>query len=125
MTDEGGATKPARGPQQVPEGIAEPTIRPVVRPLGTASAGHGLRHAARSRAAPEAAARLTGDPPAYRYAQVCAWNNNKAGAFRWLERAVKRKDGGPIYLTRDVYVARLRDDPRHTALITKRNRPNP
>ena len=96
---------------------------PVLHLLGTAKAEHDLGHADRARSALEAAIRKAGDPLAYQYAQVCAWNNDKDGAFRWLDRAVQLNDGGLIYLKHDRYLARLRDDPRYTALLKRLNLP--
>ena len=109
--------------QQALLGFGRSTIRPVLHLLGTAKAEHDLGHADRARSALEAAIRKAGDPLAYQYAQVCAWNNDKDGAFRWLDRAVQLNDGGLIYLKHDRYLARLRDDPRYTALLKRLNLP--
>ena len=110
-------------PLQALEGFSGPLVRPLARLLGTAKAEHDLGHADRARSTLEAAIREAGDPLAYQYAQVCAWNNDKDGAFHWLERAVQRNDGGLIYLKHDRYLARLRDDPRYTALLKRLNLP--
>jgi serine/threonine-protein kinase len=112
-----------RRPQQALEAFGGPTIRPAVRLLGIAKAEHDLGHADRSSAALDAAIRLSGEPLAYQYAQVCAWNNDKDGAFRWLDRAVQLNDGGLIHLKHDIFVAHLRGDPRYTNLLRKLNLP--
>jgi TolB-like protein len=114
-----------RRPQQALEGFNRPTLRPLIQLLGIAKAEHDLGHADRARAALEAAVKRAGDPLAYQYAQVCAWSDDKDGAFHWLDLAVERNDGGLIYLGHDIYVGRLRGDRRYTALMKKLNLPLP
>lgn len=105
------------------DAFSEPTIRPVPRLLGVAKAEHDLGHADRSKTALDAVIRLAGESLAYQFAQVCAWNNDTEGAFRWLDRAVQLNDGGLIHLKRDIEMAHLRADPRYASLLRRLNLP--
>lgn len=110
-------------PQQALEAFGGPTIRPAVRLLGIAKAEHDLGHADLSQAALNAGIQLSGEALAYQFAEVCAWNNDKDCAFRWLDRAFQLNDGGLIYIKHDRYMAHLRTDPRYTNLLKRLNLP--
>ncbi len=53
------------------------------------------------------------------YAMVNAWCGDNDAAFHWLERANQVHDGGLIYLAHERFIAKLRGDPRHEALLKK------
>ena len=50
---------------------------------------------------------------------VHAWRGENDEAFRWLERAARGGDSSIMYLAFDPLLARVRDDPRHRALLAK------
>jgi hypothetical protein len=56
-------------------------------------------------------------------AQVRAWSGDVDGAFSWLGRAFAEKDAGLNYVRHDPLLAKLRGDPRWTALLNKMKLP--
>jgi len=64
-----------------------------------------------------------GPAAAYQLAQVRAWSGDVDGAFSWLGRAFVEKDAGLNYVRHDPLLAKLRGDPRWTALLNKMKLP--
>jgi TolB-like protein len=64
-----------------------------------------------------------GNNMAYQIACVYAGRKDLDGAFHWLERAYKQRDGGLNDLKVDPLLAKVRDDPRYNALLRKMNLP--
>jgi TolB-like protein len=54
---------------------------------------------------------------------VYAWRGDRDQAFQWLERGVAMHDPGLEEINTDVLLARLKGDPRYTALLRKMNLP--
>jgi serine/threonine-protein kinase len=88
-----------------------------------ALAEHDLGHNRRSRQALDELIAKHGQTAAYRVAQVYAWRREKDRAFEWLERAYPQHDSQLATLKIDPLVAKLRGDPRFTAMLKKLNLP--
>ncbi len=89
------------------------------RLVGTAIARHELG----DRAGSDLALRKLIDQFAiadgYWVGAVHAWRGEADQAFHWLERAVRGGDSSIMYLKFDPLLARVRDDPRYTALLAE------
>jgi tetratricopeptide (TPR) repeat protein len=91
----------------------------VFRLTGLALAEHDLGH---GEAAKEALNELIGRhalSSAYQIAEVYSWRGETERAFDWLERAYAQRDGGLTFIKTDPFMAKLRGDPRYTAMLTK------
>lgn len=60
---------------------------------------------------------------AYQIAEVYAWRNERDSAFTWLERAYVQHDGTLVQIKFDPLLARIRDDDRYAAMLTKMGLP--
>jgi hypothetical protein len=60
---------------------------------------------------------------AYRVAMVHAWRGEDDSAFAWLERAYARHDLELRWLKNDVFLGKIRSDPRFGAFLRKMNLP--
>jgi serine/threonine-protein kinase len=56
---------------------------------------------------------------AYQIAEVHAWRREPDAAFDWLERAYTQHDGTLVQIKFDPLLARIRDDARYAAMLTK------
>jgi adenylate cyclase len=60
---------------------------------------------------------------AYQIAEVYAWRNERDSAFAWLERAYVQHDGTLVQIKFDPLLAKIRDDARYEAMLTKMGLP--
>jgi TolB-like protein/cytochrome c-type biogenesis protein CcmH/NrfG len=60
---------------------------------------------------------------AFQIAEVHAWHGDRDGAFAWLERARRQRDGGYEVFKSDTYLEGLYTDPRYKALLREVNLP--
>jgi serine/threonine-protein kinase len=60
---------------------------------------------------------------AYQIAEVYAWRGDRDRAFEWLERAYVGRDAGMTSVKPDVFLRKVRSDPRYPALLKKMNLP--
>jgi eukaryotic-like serine/threonine-protein kinase len=91
--------------------------------MAAALAHHSLGHPTESRRALEDLERHYGHMMAFQLAEVCAWRGDRDGAFRWLDLAAERLDGG-VYMTKfSPFLRSLRADPRYAAFLRKVNLP--
>ena len=63
-----------------------------------------------------------GDRWAYETAQVQAYFGNLDESFRWLNRAIDRRDQALYQMTGDPFLDNLRDDPRFDAVLERLGR---
>ena len=63
-----------------------------------------------------------GDTWTYEIAQVHAYLGNLDESFRWLHRAIDRRDGSLSLMTGDPFVNNLRDDPRFDDVLDRLGR---
>lgn len=86
-----------------------------------ALAEHDLGRAADARRDLDALIKAWGTVGEYQIADVHAWWGDKEQAFRWLELAEQRHDGGLMNLKGDPLLRGLREDPRYEALLRRMN----
>jgi len=89
-------------------------------------AQHEMGHAQQSQQALDALAARAYGPEgnvAYRVAVVHAWRDERDSAFEWLERAYARHDLELRWLKNDVFLRKIRGDPRFDAFLRKMNLP--
>jgi TolB-like protein/Tfp pilus assembly protein PilF len=60
---------------------------------------------------------------AFNVAEIYAFRDAKDLAFAWLERALRQRDAGMLWLTTNAHFKDLRSDPRYRALLNKLNLP--
>jgi TolB-like protein len=96
---------------------------PGFRLTGIAVAENDLGHAAQSQRALDELISKYAHSSAFQVAQVYAWRREPDKAFEWLNRAYAQRDTGIAELTYDVFIARVRDDPRYGAMLKKLNLP--
>jgi len=60
---------------------------------------------------------------AFNIAEVYAYRGEKNLAFEWLDRALRQRDGGMLWLKTNAHFKDLRDDPRYRALLKRLNLP--
>ncbi|MEO9002831.1 MAG: hypothetical protein ABI287_14850 [Rhodanobacter sp.] len=92
---------------------------------GLAMAEHDLGHTTSSSAALDRLTATHAVDAAYEIATVHAWVGDPDGAFTWLERAIRQRDGGLVFLTYDPLLRRLYPDPRFAVLCHKMRLPAP
>jgi TolB-like protein len=56
-------------------------------------------------------------------ADACAYRGEADAAFNWLERAYRQKDTGLYLIKTDVFLARLKSNPRYAEFLRKMNLP--
>jgi len=61
----------------------------------------------------------------YEIAQVHAYLGNLDESFRWLHRAIDRRDGSLSVMTGDPFLSNLRDDPRFDDVLERLGRQTP
>ena len=89
-------------------------------------AQHEMGHAQQSQQALDALAARAYGPEgnvAYRVAVVHVWRDERDSAFEWLERAYARHDLELRWLKNDVFLRKIRGDPRFDAFLRKMNLP--
>ena len=97
--------------EQIPEGQ-------YFRLVGVAMAEHSLGHEDRSKAALDALIALPAPPPVW-IAAVYGWRGERDQAFSWLDRAVAERNYFVRNVRYDGILAKLRDDPRYAAFLSK------
>jgi len=60
---------------------------------------------------------------AFNIAEVYAYQGEKKPAFGWLDRALRQRDAGMLWLKTNAHFKDLRDDPRYRALLKRLNLP--
>lgn len=109
-----------KNPKQALSGL-EPATTVFGRTI-LALAEHDLGHETESlQALDELIAK--GGQTAYMVASVYAWRGEQDRAFEWLDRAYVQHDTQIARLKTDPLVAKLRGDPRYTAMLKKLNLP--
>lgn len=93
------------------------------REAGVAMAQHDLGHPEESQKALDELIDGYALTNAYQIAEVYAWRSERDAAFRWLERAYAQHDGTLVQIKFDPLLARIRDDARFAALLTKMGLP--
>ena len=86
-------------------------------------AEHDLGHARESQAALDVLVATYALTNAYQIAEVYAWRGERDKAFNWLERAYAQHDGTLVQIRFDPLLAKLRADPRFSAMLTKMGLP--
>jgi TolB-like protein len=84
---------------------------------GTAMAEFTLGHRDLSQKALDALIAAHAQDRAFRVAQVYAWRGEKDLAFTWLQRAYAQRDADLTYIKYEPLLAKLRGDPRFTAML--------
>ena len=90
---------------------------------GVAMAQYDLGHAVESQQALDKLIAKFAQRAAYPIAQVYAWRGEREKAFEWLDRAYAQRDRYMNRLKFDPLLAKLRDDPRYTAMLKRMNLP--
>jgi len=93
------------------------------RGAGVAMAEHDLGHDKQSQDALDALVATYALTNAYQIAEVHAWRGERDEAFNWLERAYTQHDGTLVQIKFDPLFAKLRADPRFSAMLTKMGLP--
>ena len=88
-----------------------------------ALAEHSLGHKKESQQALDALIAKHGETAAYDVVRVYGWRGERDRAFEWLDRSLAQDDPHLPNLKTDPLVAKLRDDPRYTAMLKKLNLP--
>lgn len=107
------------------DGQPQPALRrfehssTLFRLVGSAIARHELGDRAGSDLALQKLIDQFAIADGYWVGAVHAWRGEADEAFRWLERAVHGGDSSVMYLAFDPLLARVRDDPRHAALLAE------
>ena len=97
--------------------------RPGWRQAGVAMAAEDLgRHGEAKQALDELVDKYA-QSNAYQIAEVHAWRNERDPAFAWLERAYVQHDGTLVQIKFDPLLARIRDDNRYPAMLTRMGLP--
>ena len=60
---------------------------------------------------------------AYQIALIYAVRNDRASAFKWLDRSYLQYDATPVYLRHDPLLKHLEGDPRYRDCLRKMNLP--
>ena len=89
------------------------------REAGVALAQHDLGRPGESQKALDELIRGYALTNAYQVAEVHAWRREPDAAFDWLERAYTQHDGTLVQIKFDPLLARIRDDARYAAMLTK------
>ncbi len=93
------------------------------REAGVAMAEHDLGHVRESQEALDALVASYALTNAYQIAEVYAWRGQRDEAFNWLERAYTQHDGTLVHIKFDPLLAKLRADPRYSAMLAKMGLP--
>jgi len=93
------------------------------REAGVAMAEHDLGHVKASQQALDELVARYALTNAYQIAEVYAWRGERDAGFHWLERAYTQHDGILVQIKFDPLLAKLRDDPRYSAMVRKMGLP--
>ncbi|MCM3876711.1 MAG: tetratricopeptide repeat-containing serine/threonine-protein kinase [Thermoanaerobaculia bacterium] len=93
------------------------------RLAGVAMAEHDLGHPTEAQHALDELIARHARASAYQIAEVYAWRTERHKAFEWLDRAYAQRDAGLSYVKSDPLLAKVRDDPRHAAMLKRMNLP--
>jgi serine/threonine-protein kinase len=108
-------------PKDALSGLEPPNT--VFRKTMMALALHDLGRERESQRALDELIAAHGQTSAYHVAEVYAYRGDRDKAFEWLDRAYAQRNSQLPTLTWDPLVAKLRGDPRYTAMLKKLNLP--
>ena len=100
--------------------FAQISSRPAVV---TAMAAYTLGRTADSQRALDELITRYAQTLAYQIAEVYAWRGETDQAFAWLDRSYAQHDAGLASLKTDLFLGKVRGDPRYAALLTKMGLP--
>jgi TolB-like protein len=92
--------------------------------LDTALAAYTLGQREESQRALDYLIKNRADTLAFQIAEIYAWRGELDPAFKWLDQAYAQHDGGLATIKEDRLLAKLRGDPRYTALLEKMGLPH-
>ncbi len=107
-----GITRLLQGRGEEGLALAKLESHDVFRNVAFAMIHHALGHPAESDAALHALIDGFGWTAAYQVAEVCAYRNEIAKAFEWLDKAYAQRDPGVVYSAVDMLLRPLHGDPR-------------
>lgn len=96
----------------------------LARLTGTALAEHSLGHRDESDRALDDLQHNYTSGSAFQIAEIHAWRGDTDQVVPWLERACTQHDGGMSTIKWSPFLASLRGDPRHAAMVKKMGLPD-